>query len=119
MDAGRGPRGPGGDQRPARRGRAAGADAGRCRQPATGAAPTGPEGGVSWETWTTRADSSVALLARLRDHVNGIRGGGGCCRCRPATGAYCEPVMPLVDAFYAARRAEVLMRRLAWLEAMR
>jgi hypothetical protein len=52
---------------------------------------------------------SRALLARLREHVNGGR--RGCSKCDPARGRYCPQAAPLAEAFYAARRADVLAER--------
>jgi hypothetical protein len=53
--------------------------------------------------------TSAALLARLREHVNGGR--RGCPDCDPARARYCPRAAPLAEAVYAARRAEVLAER--------
>jgi len=56
------------------------------------------------------ADSSAVLLARLRAHISGGRG-GSCRRCNPARGIYCPVARPDAEAFAAARREEVFATR--------
>jgi hypothetical protein len=53
------------------------------------------------------AESSAAILKRLREHV------AYCRRCRPERGCYCDYIRPDAERFYELRADEVATARLA------